>query len=208
MSCKKTKIISKKNKTIDTALAFSGGIDSTYCLWKYLKENPDKTLLVHHVKMKNYEGRMMHEYAAVRNILNWLLKNNMSNFEYVESGFDYGGIDYLHNDIVATACFTGVILNDPAYKSVKYVIGTANKNEAWSKSLEEVKKEKRRTLRENLVRLIAQRNDIEYVYPIYDKWKSKLIKEMPKELFDLSWYCRTPKNGKPCQECFTCKLVK
>ena len=39
-----------------TLLNFSGGIDSTYCLFHLLKDNPKETLLVHHLNLINREA--------------------------------------------------------------------------------------------------------------------------------------------------------
>lgn len=42
---------------MNTFLALSGGIDSTYNLWRWLSNHPNQTLLVHHVVYYNREGR-------------------------------------------------------------------------------------------------------------------------------------------------------
>lgn len=194
---------------MDSILAFSGGVDSTYCLYDYLRKNKDKTLLVHHVRMKHYEGRMEYELKAVRSILEWLRKNGLDNFVYSESGFDYGDITFVHYDIVTAGYFTGVILQNPKYRDIKYVIATTNREEAHTDSLEQVKGEKRRVLRDNLIRLVAKRDTIETVYPIYNIAKRDLVRKMPKDLFKLCWYCRRPtKEGKACGVCFTCCRVE
>ena len=82
-----------------TLLNFSGGIDSAYCLYRYLKDDPRETLLVHHLNLINKEGRAPHEKQAVKSILDWCVKNGIANFKYIESAFDYGTLGYLVKDI-------------------------------------------------------------------------------------------------------------
>lgn len=192
---------------IDTILPFSGGVDSTYCLWKYLKDNPNKTLLVHHVNMKNKQGRMEYEKKAVHSILEWLQNNGLGNFKFIESGFDYGNISILHHDIVIIAFTTAVILRSPQYKNVTTVIATSNKEESSGQSIEYLENTAKRKIRLKTLHNVAERNNIKVIYPIYNTPKQQLIAEMPTELFELCWYCRTPRNGKPCGNCFTCRRV-
>ncbi len=197
---------------MDTALAFSGGVDSVYCLWDYLKRNPRKKILIHHVKMSYcnnevHKRRQTEEYRSVKKILNWLNNNGFKNrVKYYESILDYGTITTATYDIIATAFYTGVLLKK--HRNIKYVISSTNLNEGLTLDLEEIKAKKKRADRHDLIKLIACREDIEMTYPIYTKDKTQLIKEMPKSLFELCWYCRTPtENNQPCKKCFTCKSV-
>jgi len=194
---------------IDTVLAFSGGLDSVYCLWDYLVKNPDKNILIHHVKLTycNNARRQPKEYEAVKKTLSWLDKNGFKGrYKYFESTFNYGTIPTATYDIITTAYFTGVLLKK--YKNIKYVISSTNLNEAGTTDLEQIQKKKKRADRLALIKLIACRSNIEMTYPIYLKNKQQLIKEIPKELFEVCWCCRKPNiKGEPCGKCFTCKTV-
>jgi len=195
---------------MDTVLALSGGVDSVYCLWKYIIDNPNKKILIHHVRLKHFQERLNYELEAVHNVLKWLDDNGYkNNYKYIESGLDYGDIKYVHYDIVSAAYYTGVILRNPIYKDIKYIIGTANKEEAATEDMEELLKAKRRVIRENLIKLLSGREDLEITYPICKIKKIDLVKEMPEDLFKLTWYCRKAnEEGKPCGVCFTCCRVE
>ncbi len=193
---------------IDTILPLSGGLDSTYCMYKYLKENPDKTLLVHHVKMRNYEGRLKCELTAVNAILNWFKKNNMQNFKYIESGFDYGDIKYVNHDVVTIGYVTGTILRHPKKRTVKTVISPTclEESKGYGSPTSALTLRHKRKL--DIINIAADRNDIKLSYPILDVAKGDIKNLLPKELYSLCWYCRKPDaNGNSCGRCHTCKRV-
>ena len=50
--------------------------------------------------------------------------------------------------------------------------------------------------------------EIDVFYPICEMEKWQLIDEMPKELLELTWWCRAPYNDNPCKRCFTCQAVE
>src|SRR5690554_5062689 len=78
---------------LTTLLHLSGGQDSTYVAWKWLKDNPDEVLLIHHINLlSGGENRMAQENRAVRNILEFLRSEGLYNFIYHESGFNYGSL--------------------------------------------------------------------------------------------------------------------
>jgi len=195
---------------MDSIMAFSGGVDSVYVLYKYMKDNPNKTILIHHVRLKNHQGRMEYELRAVKDVLRWMDKHGYRlRYKYIESGMDYGNIKNIHYDITSVACFTGIILKNSIYKNIKYVICTPNKEESQGKELEEVKNTNKRVTRDNVIKLLSGREDLEIIYPIYNIPKDDIINDMPKDLFELCWYCRKPtKDGKPCGVCFTCCRVR
>lgn len=198
-----------KSMKLDTVLSFSGGIDSTYCLIDYLDKNPNNKILLHHVVLDGHCGRHPYEKKAVKDILRWLDNNGYKNrYEYYESSFAYGDIKNITYDIITTSYFVGVLLKDSRYKKIKYVISSTNSEEAGTGNLEEIKNLKKRADRLALIKLIAERDDIEYKFPIYKMTKPDILKAMPPELFKLCWYCRRPaKGGKTCGQCFTCKTV-
>ena len=156
-----------KNK-IDTILSFSGGIDSVYCLWDYIVKNPNKNIILNHVKLK-YSGqnkRHMHELKACHDVIKWLDSNGFKNrYEYYESSFSYGTIPFANWDIVTTSYFTGVICKK--YKNIKYFISSTNLNDAKDDDFERIKNFPKRKTRHDLIKLVAERNDIEAIFPIY-----------------------------------------
>jgi 7-cyano-7-deazaguanine synthase in queuosine biosynthesis len=192
----------------EAILPFSGGIDSLYCLWNYLVNNPEKTLVVHHVIMKNREGRWEKELGAVQACLAWLQENGLNNFEYIETEIDMRDLRRYPWDIVTVAFFTGVILLSSKYDSVQKVIAPVNKDEAGEAQYkQEVEMVAKRQRRQMMLEIVSNKPYLEVVYPIWEKTTRELIEELPPELFALSWYCRRPEEGEPCGKCFTCRRV-
>lgn len=184
-----------------TLIQLSGGIDSVYIVWKYLKENPNEVFLIHHINLINNEGRWEKEKEAVDNVLNWLNENELTNYYYLENTFDYGDLHYIINDVEICGFHIGMILRNPRWSSLKRVI------------MPIYNKESDRELRKSeLIKLVGYNNLIDIEYPLYSKTKEDVIREIPKELLDMCWYCRRPsaltKVIKPCGFCHTCQEVK
>ena len=184
----------------DTLLSFSSGFDSTAVAYDYLKRNPDKTLLLHHIKLKNWEGRLDYEYAAVQKILRWFKANGLNNYEYLESSFDYGTIRAIIKDYKVWSFFQGTILFHR--KNINYVLMGSHAASHFGQPETEGEKARIR-----MVHYVANRKNIEFIYPLIKNTKADTLRMMPKELRDLCWYCRKPKNGRVCGTCATCKTV-
>src|SRR5690606_12086583 len=93
----------------------SGGVDSAYGLYLCLEAGCD--VLVHHIRLKNHEGRQDVDQRATRDILDWLRAQKLpGRMTYVESGFDYGSLRYVVRDIWIWTLFTGIILSDPQHR--------------------------------------------------------------------------------------------
>lgn len=193
---------------IDTLLLFSGGVDSTYCAWDYLRNNPDKTLLIYHIDQINWEGRAELEGKAVDKALEYFKANGLTNFEFHRSLFDYGTVKILAYDIILTAFFGGCLLRSKKYKDVKYILGTSPKH-AFPNGQRDKSSVDRTNRKEEILNFAAHRekNYYQWKYVIKDKTKQEMLNEMPKELVDNIWYCRRPVEGKPCGECITCLQV-
>lgn len=188
---------------MDTLVNFSGGIDSTYCLYEYLKNNSEKKLLVHFVSLRNAEGRLKYEQAAVAKVLQWLRSKKLDNFKMVYTGFDYGTMRYLIQDVEIIGFMSGVLLRNPRYSGVENIIVSANAGDFLVGGYE-----LRSARRKEIFKAVSKGREVNYVYPIKDKTKKDLIQLMPKQLFDATWYCRKPTAvGKTCNKCRTCREV-
>jgi 7-cyano-7-deazaguanine synthase in queuosine biosynthesis len=185
--------------TMDTLLHFSGGIDSTFILWKYLKENPDKVLLVHHINLCNREGRQDFERMAVRNILNWLKENGYDNFEYVETTYIQPKKFYIQYDLFFYLGYSTPVLFN-TYRTLRYVLRST-----ISSDLDQAHNLRER--RAEIVCFTILGYMPRWVKENHKNSKKDEIKKMPKELFDLTWWCRKPNKNKPCHKCHTCKIV-
>lgn len=188
---------------IETFIAFSGGIDSTYNLWRWLKDNPDDIILVHHVTYYNQEGRAEYEKKAVDQVLDWLRKNGLTNFHYVESILDLRQFRRIGLDTITLASLHGTLLK--GYWEVKYWVTNTPKNE-YSRLGDGVMA--RREKAKEIIKVITGKR-YQSVYGLDKMTKREIINSMPKELFELTWWCRRPKeDGTVCGKCHTCKQVK
>lgn len=188
----------------DTLLLLSGGIDSAFCLWKHLTEGG--TIHIHHVHLKNHEGRLKYEAEAVKRILKWMTKQGLTQYTYTESTFDYGTLRFIVKDHNIWALTAGIILADPQNRSINKMIRPLHWD-SFAKGAESAPAIRSERAYRNIIQQVSGRNDVELLYPIRQRMKAEIIREMPRDLLELCWYCRTPKAGKPCHKCYTCKLV-
>jgi len=190
---------------MDTLLNFSGGLDSAYCLYWYLKNNQSKILLVHHINLINVGNRYKYEREAVENILNWCKKNNLNNFKFIETTVDYSCFNVRVLDGKIVAMMTGMILFDRQYECIRKVIsaGPRDEYERLGDTLTS------RQITDRKIRnLFAGKKRISMIYPIKHMYKKDIIKETPKEIFNMSFSCRHPlEGGLSCGECHTCKQI-
>jgi 7-cyano-7-deazaguanine synthase in queuosine biosynthesis len=184
---------------MDTLLHFSGGIDSTFVLWKYLKDNPDKILLIHHNHLENHTQRHHYEKKAVNSILMWLKKAGYTNFKYVETSYKQpNNFNIIYDIFLYNSYLTPVLFK--TFKSLKYVLrGTIRDDLTGSHRIREQNSEKACALILGYEPIWIKQN---HIYT-----KKEEIEQMPKELFNLTWWCRTPKNGVVCHKCHTCQIV-
>jgi 7-cyano-7-deazaguanine synthase in queuosine biosynthesis len=181
---------------VETLIQLSGGIDSTYVLWKWLSENPDKLAAVHHINLKSIENRWSQELESVDKILKWLDSNGLKNYIYLENTFDYGNIPSTIYDVELCGFIAGFIL-----RSVRFI--ETNKTHLPIYGATTEREERRRQ-----VLSFTAKREIECIYPLYGREKWEIIEELPEELMELTWYCRSPLNEKKCGICFSCREVE
>jgi hypothetical protein len=188
----------RKDKKIQptTLIQLSGGIDSAYVIWDWLKKNPDEVCLIHHINLINHEGRYKVEQQAVYNILSWLDAQGLTNYIYLENTFNYGNLSFIIKDVELCGFHIGIIVRNPRWEKLKKVLLPIYNNET-----------KREGIRRNIIKELSYGKKIELQYPLRDTTKKEVINKMPKELFEKCWYCRTPNNFISCGNCKTCKEV-
>ena len=183
-------------------IQLSGGIDSTYVLYDWLISNPNDVILVHHIKLINHEKRSINEGISVKNILHWLKEKGLSNFMYIESKFDYGGIKGIIKDVEVCNFFIGIILRAKRWSSIKSIYMPIYKTENVKR---QIRANKIRRLVSNNTGL-KEKEGVEVIYPLLNQSKKSTIDAMPNELLQLCWYCRYG-GEKPCENCMTCEEV-
>lgn len=178
-------------------LQLSGGIDSAFVLWEWLKNNPDEICLVHHINLKNHEGRLEFEKIAVDNILKWFMNQGLNNFIYLESGFDYGTVNYIIKDVEICGLFLGIILRNPKWSGIEKILMPIYED---INSAREIRKRK-------ILDIVSYNKKVKIEYPLKGLTKLDVINKIPKELLELTWYCRKPINKILCGKCYTCNEV-
>ena len=186
-------------------LNFSGGIDSTYCLYQALKEG--EHLLVHHIHLINYEKRAPLERVAVTKTRAWLATQRLpGKYKYIESTFDFGSLGHRVLDVNVWAFFTGVILAGKQNQDIDGVI-VPRHAEAFIHEPDPIAAAARS---DNFLRVFMNtiaHKEVPILLPIVNMMKEDIIKAMPRELLDKCWWCRRPVRNKPCHKCITCVQV-
>lgn len=174
----------------------SGGVDSAYCLWRALEAGQD--VLVHHIELRNHEGRLRQEKAAVHRILQWCRSQHFpGSITFLHSGFDYGDLAYVVRDLYIWGLLTGVILSNPDHADRAVVVSSyhlSNPNDP-----EEVR-------RREVVRAVAG-FEPDWITPLAGMTKAEVVGEMPSALVRLCWWCRRPRGQQKCGKCRTCRQM-
>lgn len=179
-----------------TLIQLSGGIDSTFVLYDWLKNNPTEYCLVHHIVLQNYQNRHNSELQAVDRILKWLDSNGLNNYFYIQNTFDYGNFPDLISDVEICGFLASVLLRCVRWQSVDNITMSIYNNTSD------------RELRRQKIIEATSRRPIKLNYVLEGLKKKDVIKQLPQELFNLCWWCRAPIDEQPCERCFTCNSVK
>ncbi len=200
---------------ITTFLNLSGGVDSTYYLWRWLLDNPEEKILVHHCLF--FQRRVKEEKEACDKIIKYLRDHGLENFKYVETGMQKGTLRGKVLDIEVLSGISSIVVkNHPSVKNVLLSYCREETSPLHNHLLNGGKVDdfdpKHRYAKINKVLEIL--TDRKFNYICYrDKGggllsKKEMIHTMPQQLFEMTWYCRRPVNGKVCNNCHTCNKVK
>ncbi len=188
---------------MNTFIALSGGIDSTYNLYQWLKKNPKQRILVHHINYYSFEGRGDYEKKAVQDVLKWLRSKGYKNFKYVETTFDNSKFGRMGFDSEVLAPIHAFVIK--RYKTLRTYILNAPKDE-YDRLGSEL--QRRNEFSKKILETILG-YQMNYITPLAKMSKQEIIADMPKDLLELCWYCRHPRaDGSTCGQCHTCKQVK
>lgn len=194
---------------MDTLLNWSGGIDSTLVMYEYLKANPKTTLLVHHCHIRNYQGRDEMEARAIERIQAWFSAHGLTNYELIETVFDYGSLPSCIHDHELCAMWSGIIVRHVGvvrrYRGLRRVLipfidveqHTFNRDGIWREVFNAFVGNK----------TWSQRQGVQLEYPIIGLKKDRIIRRLPADLLARTWWCRTPNGDQWCRECHACRLV-
>ncbi len=201
--------IIEKRKQV-TIITLSGGVDSTYMLYKFLRESDDE-IIAHHIHFINPENRHLAEAEACRKIVDYCQKHTRK-FLYTESAIDRRRFENFGMDDIAVAFEVGVV-HQSFYKNRGYGI------DRWGTGycLEERDHEIFTDIahfNHVLNALSATSSPLEppraFCLDLIPKIDE--INYLPKELFAATWTCRRPvwhnKIPYECGQCNTCKIME
>jgi len=182
---------------MNTLLLFSGGLDSTACLVKLLKETDD-SLHIHHIHYINPEGRHEAEALAVSKIIPHCQR--IRSFVYTESTQDYSQIGVL-SDMHVTRFTAAQICRNFSINRV--VTGKCKEDTNPDHIVDAIFKA-----------CMSGSSKVVWYYPMKDMTKVEEIKYLTKEEPDLLafiHYCRKPirsgSSWENCNKCSTCKQM-
>ena len=189
------------NGAVTTLVMFSGGLDSTAMLVKLLAGSEE--LRVHHIRMVNKESRHQAEQRAVEAIMAYC-RSRYRSFRYSESALDFAGLEAIPIDYLSIA-----------FVACQVAIDTPRCNRIAVGALSTDTDIVNRSARQQRVfdamyecyraRKLGEPR-VDWVFPVYDTPKAELAAAVPQELLDLTWSCRTPRDGfRPCGVCKACK---
>jgi len=175
----------------------SGGLDSTYTVYKLLKEtDPSVIIHIHHCEQK--KGGINNDQWKVENIripkiIEWF-RNEFPNrqIQFTSSKFEYhnpywNGWDLTHFTIFSVDIARAIYIKDAGAR-IKICLGiekTINPDELLEWRMKEL---------DGVFRLMTKRmdNKPEFIYPIIDITKQDILKDIPHDLLNLTWSCRSP----------------
>ena len=199
-----------------TVIMTSGGIDSSYLLYKRLRDT-NLNIHAHHIKFMTHEQYHRWDVESQACMKVWDYLSSLRNFSYSTSVIDLSTFPYTGWDS-DLQLFVGsrVAMNLTADK-VTLEIG----DNADDYLQEDVKQRAERNVSSNLwAALLDSMDEVfrkkvapEVSYPLKNMTKAEILDDMPQDLIDLCWSCREPLRidgqVKPCGECHACKqLVK
>lgn len=183
-------------------MLLSGGIDSAFCLWQRAVAGlPTRT---HHVVLADHEGRSEVEATATKRVLEYINQIG-GKVEHTTSAVNFGGLRWIPKNYHLWAYWAGAIMASPKGQTINNVI-LPRHSDAFRGGPQGPSAQRSDTAYKGHVKLLCGR-DPNLVFPIAHMTKADVIREMPAELLDRCWWCRTPRNGEACHKCITCKLV-
>lgn len=194
---------------------FSGGVDSTYMLYHYLK-NTKYDIHAHHISMRYpSEPRWKQEDIASRKIMEYCKK--IRPFGYTESLFAIGFKRYVGRDSDTQLLVASKVAPNLKGK-VHVALGWMNDDRESEVDALRMRNNVTQKLWEafcgSMDRPFGDNVQRKLLFPLMDMdlCKKEIVKDMPKELLDMTWSCRRPirdKDGniKPCGKCRPCKKM-
>ncbi len=195
-------------------LMLSGGIDSTYALFKYLTET-SLPVHAHHISMQvEEEPRYVLEDAACKRIVNFC--GGYRQFSYTESSYGFD-LPYTGWDADVQLMVGARVAANLEAKRVTMVLGINADDMAREEVAERAKRDVLKNLWDAQIASIdaerRDRNNPVIHLPFKGAYKHEMIQEMPTGLLRMTWSCRKPEHREgptdagrdfPCGKCHAC----
>lgn len=143
------------------------------------------------------------EAKATRQVLEYI-QSKGGIVTHTESSVDFGRM-WIPKNYHLWAYWAGVIMASPSGKNIQSII-IPRHSDAFRGGPGGPSAQKSDLAYKGHVKLLCGREP-ELIYPIAHMTKAEVIRSMPLELLELCWWCRTPRNSRPCHNCMTCRLV-
>lgn len=204
----------KSKKTI--LVMFSGGLDSTYMLYHYLK-NTDYAVHVHHISLRYpSEPRWQEEDVSSRKIVE--LCRKIRSFEYSESRVDIGFYKYVGRDSDTQLLMASKVapnLKGEVHLALGWQSSDHQDDLLNGRAQSQVTEKLWDALCESMDKPFNQNISRVILFPLIEmKLKKKqMITMLPRELLQMTWSCRRPIKSKegvsrPCGKCHPCTEIK
>jgi hypothetical protein len=189
---------------------FSGGVESTFLMW-HLLATSKVPIHAHHIHFETADNlRWVKENEAVQEIYKYFKERKLDGFTHTEStyqalDYQYKGFDsdiMMMHGIRASSCLNALKVNFQVGSTKNdFELSEINKK----RSAEGVNMNLWNALIESYGRNTVDIAPVQYLRDIGES-KQYCMENMPVELFDLTWSCRTPtKNLTPCMSCHACR---
>lgn len=189
-----------------TLIHFSGGMDSSFALYDWLRTNKDnhreQNIIVHHIQF-NSNLRTLRETLAVERTLEFFVQRGLTKFEYFVSGFEQGTLPHLGlKDIQIVSLYTAMILKQPTFNVDKILV-------PWHKGETSDNPVKKGYRIKNALKGFGVETLPEFIFPIEHLTRREIATLMQKELLEITSSCRKPLSiTENCGVCRTCQELK
>ena len=182
-----------------TLVMFSGGMDSTYMLWRLLQDPAVGPIHLHHMNIINIENRAKAEALAVAQIRNYFRVRGLEP-SYSESTHempDFNGSFPWDTHFVYTVAAT-LCLSFPQFYRVLIGRTAHDASRAINRAGPNADK---------VFHIFEPKAALEF--PLMYTAQDEIVAGLPEDLLALTWTCRTPwydgQRPMPCGKCVNCR---
>ena len=183
-------------------MGISGGLDSSYMAWRLLKRG--HPILFHHCRYRTSQQRFPHEAEAHKNVLEWLTDQGLTDWKLIETEFSASGsMTYPLLDDQYLLWMAGLHLRihkrrgNTSRADISHVVINSRQESL----------DRHGAIYQRMYRImsLAAEREIVPIFPMERYTKEQMMADMPRELIELSWWCRAPVDGQPCNDCHSCR---